>query len=254
MTAPDILYHYTTTSGLVGIVTHCELWASDCQFLNDGTELSYASDIFFAEVAKLNLPSIDGGGYYLAGPSLKYFRMFIACFCEDGDLLSQWRGYGADQGYALGFDTKQLEALNFGNIIPVQYGITNPMEYFAEELEWAGRPASHPGTAEWYASEGLHSRLASVKHPGFAEEHEWRIMKQIPVFDLKKSNTPVQFRPSPMGPIPFLVISFPTECLREIIIGPGNHSETRKNAILDMLRYHDLEHVNVSISKTPFRK
>jgi len=131
-----IIYHYTTISGLIGIVTHCELWASDSQFLNDGTELSYASNIFFAEVQKLNLALVeDGGGYSLAGSSLEEFRMFITCFCEDRDLLSQWRGYGADQGYALGFDTDQLQALNFGTITPVQYGITNPSEYFAQELK-----------------------------------------------------------------------------------------------------------------------
>jgi hypothetical protein len=254
MTAPDILYHYTTISGLIGIVTHRELWASDCQFLNDGTELSYASDIFFAEVAKLNLPPIDGGGYFLAGPSLKHFRMFITCFCEDSDLLSQWRGYGADQGYALGFDAKQLQALNFGELVQVQYGITNPAEYFAEELDWASRPASHPGMAEWFRSEWLQQRLARVKHPGFTEEHEWRILKQISTHDLKESNMSVSFRPSSMGPIAYIVIPFPTQCLREIMIGPGSHSETRKNAIVDMLNYHGLEQVNVSISKIPFRR
>ena len=34
---------------------------------------------------------------------------YIACFCENGDLLSQWRGYGAiGNGYALGFAAKHV--------------------------------------------------------------------------------------------------------------------------------------------------
>src|SRR5712691_7887648 len=33
----------------------------------------------------------------------------ITCFCENGDLLSQWRGYSAHgYGYSLGFDTTIL--------------------------------------------------------------------------------------------------------------------------------------------------
>jgi len=250
-----IIYHYTTISGLIGIIAQYEIWASDCQFLNDGTELSYAREIFFTEVQKLNLAPVEGGGgYSLAGRSLEDFRMFITCFCENGDLLSQWRGYGADQGYSLGFDTARLQALDFGEITPVQYGIPNSSEYFAQELKRAHGISAHPGMAEYFASEQLLSRLARVKHPSFAEEHEWRILKQIPLHGLKESDNTVKFRASTMGPIAYLVISFPPECLREIIIGPGSHAETRKAAVFNMLHYHDLEHVNVTISSIPFRK
>ena len=136
----------------------------------------------------------------------------------------------------------------------MQYGIAKPTEYFAEELERAGRPASHPGTAEYFASEWLLPRLARVKHPGFAEEREWRLLKQVHLVDLKNPDYLVQFRPSPMGPIPYLVISFEAESLREIIIGPGTHTEARKAAVVDMLNYHELDHVKVSISNIPFRR
>jgi len=57
------IYHYTTISGLIGIISNCELWASDCQYLNDGTELSYANNLFLDEVSKLNLePIYERGG------------------------------------------------------------------------------------------------------------------------------------------------------------------------------------------------
>lgn len=258
MTTGAMIYHYTTVSGLIGIITSRELWASDCQFLNDGTELSYARKIFFAEVKKLNLKKTlfeDADTWYsVPGPSLERFRMFIACFCEDSDLLSQWRGYGTDQGYALGFDIAQLKSLDLGEISPVQYGIKNPLEYFAQELDAATRPSAHPGIAEWHNSEFLLRRLALVKHPGFAEEREWRALKQIPVYDLKDQSTATQFRSSPMGPIAYLVIPFPPECLREIIIGPGSHTKTRKAAVQDMLQYRGFQDVKVRVSKIPFRK
>ena len=33
--------------------------------------------------------------------------IFLACFCENGNLLSQWRAYGQQGGYALGFEIEQ---------------------------------------------------------------------------------------------------------------------------------------------------
>jgi len=249
-----MIYHYTTISGLIGIVTRRELWASDCQFLNDGTELKYARDLFSAEVEKLNRPSLDDGGYMVAGSHLYSFRVFIACFCEESDLLSQWRGYGADQGYALGFDTEKLKALDFGDIYPVQYGIANPSEYFAKELSWATEPTAHPGNVDWFESQKLLPRLARVKHLSFAEEREWRILRQIPEFALKDQRPKIQYRPSSMGPIPYLVMSFTPDCLREVVIGPGSHTETRENAVQVMLRNLDLQNVNIRISKIPFRR
>jgi hypothetical protein len=37
--------------------------------------------------------------------------VFVTCFCEKGDLLSQWRAYArgaSGVGYALGFESKSL--------------------------------------------------------------------------------------------------------------------------------------------------
>lgn len=252
MSIPGTIFHYTTIAGLIGIITNRELWASDCQFLSDGTELSYARDIFFAEVAKLKLSPLDeGGGYRVAGPSLDEFRVFIACFCEDGDLLSQWRGYGADQGYAIGFDTARLQSLNLGELINVQYGIEDPSGYFAEELEAAVQPTAHPGVEEWHSSESLLPRLVRVKNPGFAEEREWRLIKKVWNYD----ETPeIRFRPSPVGPVPYNVHSIPAECVNEVILGPGSYTLARKAAVEGMLRYCGFIGVDVLVSKIPFRR
>jgi hypothetical protein len=41
------------------------------------------------------------------------FAVYVTCFCESGDLLSQWRAYGADHGYAIEFSGVDLrEAVN----------------------------------------------------------------------------------------------------------------------------------------------
>jgi hypothetical protein len=252
----ELLFHYTSISGLIGIITKLELWASDCRFLNDGKEISYGLDIFYKEVSKLGLPLIKGINDFRinAVPSMDEISMFVACFCEDGDLLSQWRGYGLNQGYAIGFDVARLQALNLGMICPVQYGIDNPSEFFKNELLMAAQLTAHPGVAEWYASLALLPRLAGVKHPGFAEEREWRFLRSN-LNEGKFTEFPnkLQYRPSSLGPIAYQVIRFPKECIREIVIGPGSYSEIRENAIHRMLWEQKLIDVCTRCSKIPFR-
>ena len=125
---------------------------------------------------------------------------------------------------------------------------------FFKRTSTCKKTTAHPGSAEHFSSKWLLPRLASIKHPRFAEENEWRLLKQIHSLDLLETDYSVQFRPSAMGPTPYLSIPFPPEALQEIIIGPGNHSETRKAAVINMLNYHKLNHVKIKISNIAFRR
>jgi len=255
MTSAKTIYHYTTTAGLIGIISSRCLWASDCRLLNDGTELTYALNTFYSELKRLNLPPAElGGGYTIPYGVLNDFRMFIACFCENGDLLSQWRGYSADQGFALGFDTSELLKSRDIEISPVQYDIKNPAEYFKNELEEAPNISAHPGTVAWYASMKILPKLAKIKNPGFSEEKEWRLLRQYAVVDLNRNKTELKFRPSQMGPISFVEIEFPKNAVTEIVIGPGTQMDSRELAVRNLLSYFDYRNVVVRPSTVPFRR
>lgn len=252
-----LIYHYTTISGLIGIISKCELWASDCRYLNDGSELSYANDLFWDEVKKLHLRPIEdneGGGYRLPYSALRYFRMFITCFCMNGDLLSQWRGYGEDQGYSIGFSSANLKKQGIGDIVPIQYGIPNPEKYFEEELHDAQYPTAHPGVYDYHASQSFLPRIASVKHPGFAEEKEWRLLNQISEDDVNGPDSNIKFRPSSMGPISYITLPFKMNCVREIVIGPGGNVSSRESAVRNLLDHYHFNKVRIRFSKIPFRK
>jgi hypothetical protein len=254
MSTSEEIYHYTDINGLIGILTKQEIWASDCQLLNDGTELKYARNLFNKEVAKLGLKPELGEAYVLPGPTLDRLRVFVACFCEKGDLLSQWRGYGMNQGYSIGFYTKQLQSIKLWETKPVQYGIEKPEDYFSEELESATHLTAHPGVRESYASEELLPRLVRVKHPSFKEECEWRLFRQMHLYEIADMGSTIKYRPSNMGPIPYIAIPFKPEFLKEIIIGPGSQTGTRESAIQNMLQYLNLANVDVRISQIPYRK
>jgi len=39
------LYHYTTASGLLGILRDRRIWMTDIEFMNDAAELAYARPV-----------------------------------------------------------------------------------------------------------------------------------------------------------------------------------------------------------------
>lgn len=116
-------YHYTDINGFMGIMQNKELWASNTRFLNDETEclegLLLAQEItreyseactdkakkFLSSFHKVVQDRIDKG-------SKKNF--YSISFCEDGDLLSQWRGYGIKGGISIGFDLTYYETEHQG--------------------------------------------------------------------------------------------------------------------------------------------
>jgi hypothetical protein len=63
---------------------------------------------------------------------------------------------------------------------------------------------------------------ARLKHHGFQEEHEYRIAT---------FTAPDFFDPSDIGLIPRVNIEFETSCVKEIMIGPGQHMETRESSV-----------------------
>lgn len=136
--------HYTTASGLQGIVENQTLWATSSRHLNDHTETQWFFDkrlvdliepVMRAHYATLtHEPTVQaalaraGGLEQASRHDTKMFAeaacsttmdvnmSFITSFSAPFDeltaqhgLLSQWRGYGTDGGYAIVFDAKGLE-------------------------------------------------------------------------------------------------------------------------------------------------
>jgi hypothetical protein len=114
------LYHYTTQDGILGIVGRSEVWATKVHYMNDSTEFSLALKI--AEDTITRGWSVRDIAALPEQPSLRLahklcraidrianVNLFVACFCEDSDLLSQWQGYTrGSYGYSIGFDTSKL--------------------------------------------------------------------------------------------------------------------------------------------------
>jgi len=130
MPQAGILYHYTTASGLQGILEKNELWATSAYFLNDPAEITYGCDRLRAVLddwlendAKMRSP--DSLTVCFVKDLRKFFGenllkkeiirpIYLACFCEEDNLLSQWRAYGQSGGYSVGLRTPSVDTLSLG--------------------------------------------------------------------------------------------------------------------------------------------
>jgi hypothetical protein len=309
---PHRLYHYTTINGLVGITSKHSLWASDVRFMNDASELFYATELISdviaeafsnvtSEVLKSVLPNRRGvGNWFEYGTS-----PFVTCFCEEGDLLSQWRGYRAGEtGYSLGFDFSYLSHDLPPSIFlaKVVYDEGEQRRTAREVVEtWLVTAASllskqgnrPEGLFPYPAIFGLQDALTAhhlcFKHPAFAEEREWRLIKlvnprgesrlldyqrmekrfgiQMPehvttVAQAEAEGTPPNFRPSPIGLVPYVELRLKDRAgvfvgrlpLWEVVQGPTPTSELSRGSLetyLESCGYGP--HAHVTASRIPLR-
>lgn len=113
---PDeqLLYHYTTASGLKGILENKSLWFGHFNSFNDSAEIKYGKDLAL-DILKERREELEEGSILdqFYGNLITQVRAFgttlhhayISCFCEKENLLSQWREYSNQGGgYCLGFN------------------------------------------------------------------------------------------------------------------------------------------------------
>ena len=111
-----ILYHYTTPEGLLGILKEGVIRATDARFSNDWMEiqdgLELLKEILFDPDnanSKQNTEIVQHLQLIWASFKSK-FTAYIFATTEEGDDLSQWRGYTPSSGgFALGFKAELLK-------------------------------------------------------------------------------------------------------------------------------------------------
>lgn len=278
----EVVGHYTDSAGLIGITSSGAIRATNIRHLNDSEEYYRLFDAFKHALQR----ELDHNGdhfgeleksIFMLGTRVFGVSLFSISFSTQTDLLSQWRGYSQGaQGYCLVFEKSLLssraEALGW-SFVKCQYmehqelqghvdRILNPLVSELRQEALGGR----------IQTAGLHNILtrnhsllaASIKHPGFAEENEYRLVAGRQV----RNDQGLQFRASQHGIIPFTDFRFRTsreplaaeddgyECrpggLAQVIIGPGTTDE-KSSDLGEMLREFGYFHVGTSFTRTPFQ-
>ena len=113
---PRSLFHYTSPTGLAGILENKQIWTTKIYYLNDNSELSLALNYFQQEIEmqKSNVGKTrtdeELSAMKEALTGLGTINVAVASFTAMGDQLSQWRGYcEVGKGYSLGFNGSKLK-------------------------------------------------------------------------------------------------------------------------------------------------
>jgi hypothetical protein len=278
---PEVLYHYTGQAGLLGIVEQKALWCTKVQYMNDSTEFGLALDMARATLKKIiqetlldDADRIEIPGAFLKGETcfklsdslrgLEEANLFAVCFCECGDLLSQWRGYaGGGQGYAVEFDTETLKRAAQAKEFILGMCIYDPdvqQRIVDQAIQYCLDVVSAVQSPEQWIGLGPLADILSrcgpfFKEPSFKEEREWRLISPI-IWHPYES---VAFRPGRSMITPYFKLPIASEGnlpIRRVVVGPCPHMELSKQSVTNLLvksgvSVHGQE---VAIgSKIPFR-
>jgi len=269
---PAKIYHYCSTETFLRILESKELWLSDIRHMNDSKEGLWAYELVdgfikervrsqpkglvefmlgMYEMWNLNLlkfPKVssvaveNGFDDFLNGNAT---TAFIACFSEEGDLLSQWRAYANDgRGVAIGFDPvgfglearpayRSREVKSATGLTPVVYGKDEQNGIIADRLDRFLKEAVPYDKAKEKAA-GCVADLGAValtfKNPAFREEREWRIVHspmRLGECDFEGAVADVRYRASEgnvVGYFPFSFANVGSPVIKEVVLGPKNES------------------------------
>lgn len=260
-----LIYHYCDANALLSILQNRTVWATETNYLNDSDELlslfknieSHLQTIDIENTSFIREQFVKAAGTAISlRPNLIGMPTCVACFSEDGDVLSQWRAYAADgMGFSIGFNPTRLRALADGGSASLKrmiYGGSKEegiiLTYFADVAEALAPHAASLDRFGWPStrfdhwvqlriSEFLHEFTLECKHPAFHEEREWRIMT---------TKGPLLFRAGGGRLIPYKKLDMTSVDadtlmpIEEIVIGPRAHPKESERAltyIADSLGY-----------------
>jgi hypothetical protein len=244
-TAPSRLYHYTDSSGLLGINRECGLWASDLRYVNDASELKEAAKVFF-DILKMRIEEFPE----LLREVISWLdedvwlrwedtAVYAISFSEVGDSLGHWRGYCPNgKGYSLGFDPRQFaEHVPLPwRLVPCIYGSSEQQELMnvvvSSAIQYVKGGIENGSSLDILKSDlylGMIFQFLTMapffKNSAFREEREWRLALRF-----SSGNTNVNYRSRNGALLPY--VSFPLKLssgeiwkVTELIVGPTHHKE-----------------------------
>jgi len=287
---PDQLYHYTNADGILGIIESRVIRATHIDCLNDASEGRYAHALLTEELLRRRhqllatvrenpknpharaVLAFNERLQELVPHALGELGGYVACFCEHGNLLSQWRAYGPQGGYALGFPFQTLAFVHRPGIVSLErvvYDLATQRRIISDVLDCAdthlagqvaaGLTESQLRAVADEAASDMWSftfaALVAFKDPAFSEEREWRLTVHQPWPSAERLRLRPRFRARQNRVVPFVDVDLSVKQrlpLRSLRLGPG-HDAAAATTLGLLLSAHGLHDVPVIASDIPLR-
>jgi len=229
--------YYTSAETAISILKNNEIWMRNATCMNDYSEVNYGLDCLSKAYRRSSAGSIFKSTLQNIHPNIcqdietlfnswvpnMQSETYLTCVSEhfnDEDMfgrLSMWRAYGKMSGVAIVlknsvlFSTAALKAYS----TPVAYideiGVSDQFNRITENIrnnEELIRSVDRE-IIKNYIFNVFKFAILSIKHPGFKEEQEWRIVyspSMEPSVSIKKDICVVNGTPQPIFKIPLIDI------------------------------------------------
>lgn len=282
--------HYTSATVLLSILRNKEVWLRSTTLMNDYDEIERGIravakffalnadsstpfwsllDACYSDVSKEIIESYDKSLMDLRNNT---FVMSLSQHLDKEDKigrLSMWRAYAPKDGIALVLSPdiffREENKLNVFSY-PALYWTDDEIEAkFTETIIWfeehkAILKSHSKENIVWYVVEMLVSYAICLKHPGFQEEREIRIVyrpNQMPSKVTQKEVVSIGTSPQIIHKIP-LNEAYDTdmnEILDHVIVGPSQSNIEISNAILEVMVAEGIKDVGskIKLSDIPLR-
>lgn len=279
---PALLCHYTDQHGLLGIISNCEIWATNVNNLNDRTEFEYARELVLSLIkSRMEKESDERNkrhlGYLRNAAYKAGINICVTSWSSSIDDLSQWRAYsGPGTGYSIELKGSSLRELAVAQdfIFAACIYDKSTQERVLGSLidENLNRniklEIEHPPTAkhELFMLEHnggdfayhINRYAAFFKHPKFEAENEWRLISKplhVSKMDFRPGNSTIashfrfSLRDDSEG------AGEPTIRVESVHVGPCPEPElAQRNVDFLLAKYSPpLHHPEVIISSVPFK-
>lgn len=104
----DLLFHYCTAETFYKIVCGQKLRFSDISKSNDSREIKLLFDLYKKWAREKGKEISDFFIQNAFNLDQEHHRNYCFCLTENGNILSQWRGYAPSGGFSIGFSKEKL--------------------------------------------------------------------------------------------------------------------------------------------------
>ena len=281
----QLIYHYTDLGALRSIASGHDLWLTNSQYSNDEDESRHGYEIArsvvrnYLQKAERARPRDDLKVEYAQVLSSLVEKLppegfYICCFCEEDNLLSQWRSYGANgTGVSLGFNPMEFVAIT-GPDMPLSLGLMRLWQVFydikqqqnivlgAIKFVWENRGTQDAQQLATRAADAIQFFIPTFKNMDFREEKERRLIftpgptcsvkpiyrvgrgMLIPYYSVRDlARAAGRGTPNDPWKLP----------LRSIMVGPSAQKNLNVESTTMLLQQNGYDHVDVKASATPYR-
>ncbi len=273
---PAVIYHYCGVDSFRGILKSKELWLSDVHFMNDTTEQTHFIEIS-TKVLRDWPPGPENVYIQLLIKNFEWMRLtpYACCFCEDGDLLSQWCRYADNgNGFAVGFSTAWIRGQSRKYaprhplaLLPIEYDgdrqlalATTCVDEYLRKVPGLDRNGRRD--VSMWAIGRLWVLSAVCKHHSFHEERELRLIlvevtdpeSEVKAIRKQVGVSRMCHRLRDTQNVPYFCLGFAEEAVAEIHLGPTNNEREDRSNLETLLKNngYDLDRIRIERSKAPY--